>query len=302
MGATTPLSAAVAAVERQLGARVWVHARDLSTGDVCGHDASAPVVSASVFKLPVLVEAALQMHAGVIDPAAPIRVPAEHRRTLGGTGLSVVSDDVSMSFRDLVLSMMSVSDNRATDIVMDIVGLDAVAATLERLGLPHTAVPFDCDTLWSQLVEDLGDIAAMSDGTAASAARIERSRPLDPMTTNRTTAAESTELLRAIWHADGIPRAASDEIRRILGLQVWYHRLSSGFPEPGVALFGKTGTIGPMRNEVGVIEDADGGRWAAAVFIHLPDATPRQPDADRAIGTLGRAAVDTLRQGEGRVD
>lgn len=294
------LETTVAMLQARLGLRAWVHGRDLDTGATCGHHATETVVSASVFKLPVLLEAALQIHAGKLDPRAPITVAAGDRRTAGSTGLSSVLDDVTMSLRDLLLSMMSVSDNRATDLVMDLVGLDRVNATLARLGLAGTSVGLDCQTLWDQLAEDVGvgedtDLAQPSPEVAG---RLANSRPLDPARTNRTTPAETTELLRRIWLADGIPHPAGAEVRRILGLQVWGHRLTSGFPDGQVKLFAKTGTLGFVRNEVGVVEFPDGRRYAVAVFLRLARADARQPEGDRAIGTIGRAAVDALRFGD----
>lgn len=291
------LTAAVKGLQERLGLRAWVHAQDLTTGVSCGFEADEAVVPASVFKLPVLVETALQIDAGELDALAPITVPPGHRPTEGGTGLSVVSDEVTLSLRDLVLSMMSVSDNRATDLVMDLVGLERVNATLQRLGLPRTSVTVDCQTLWDQLAEDAGagDDASLAQPSAALAERLARSRPLQAATTNRTTARETTELLRRIWQTDGIPSIAADEIRRILGLQVWGHRLTTGFPDARVKLFAKTGTLAFVRNEAGVVEYPDGGRYAVAVFLWLANAHARQPDADRAIGTIGRAAVDELR-------
>lgn len=301
MPRTDLLSTAVTDLQGRLGLRCWVHARDLTSGATCGHDAEQSVVAASVFKLPVLLEVALQVHAGELDARAPITIPADHRRTAGGTGLSTMLDDVTLSLRDVVLSMMSVSDNRATDLVMDLVGVDRVNATLSRLGLPGTSVTLDCEALWNQLAEDVGagDDADLAQPSPEVAERLARSRPLNPATTNRTTPAETTELLRAIWQADGIPQEAAAEVRRILGLQVWGHRLTTGFPDARVKLFAKTGTLGFVRNEVGVVEHPDGGRYAVAVFLQLDRADARQPDADRAIGTIGRAAVEELRAGPG---
>ena len=53
-----------------------------------------------------------------------------------------------------------------------------------------------------------------------------------------------------------------------------------------------------VRNEAGVVEYPDGGRYAVGVFVRDPNEELRNPDADRVIGTLARHAVDALRQSE----
>ena len=86
-------------------------------------------------------------------------------------------------------------------------------------------------------------------------------------------------------------------MRRVLGLQVWPHRLSSGFPSDAIHVSGKTGTWPGIRNEVGVVEYAGGGRYAVAVFTTTERQAATAPEIDHAIGTAGRIAVDALRRG-----
>ena len=77
---------------------------------------------------------------------------------------------------------------------------------------------------------------------------------LDPDHTNRGTAADTTALLNAIWQDKVAKPASCAALRRLLGLQVWPHRLSSGFPAPDIIVSGKTGTLLSMRHEVGAVE------------------------------------------------
>src|SRR5437764_10718073 len=103
------------------GARVLMHARDLDSDAEFGIDADQGVVLASVFKIPVLVELARQVGDGRLAWTDRVEVPAG-RRTDGPTGLSVMVDDVNVSLRDLAFWMMSVSDNTATDVIMEMLG------------------------------------------------------------------------------------------------------------------------------------------------------------------------------------
>ncbi len=104
-----------------------------------------------------------------------------------------------------------------------------------------------------------------------------------------------TTLLGMIWRNEAATPESCAEIRRSMGLQVWPHRLASGFPYDDVAVSGKTGTLPTTRNEVGVVEYPDGGRYAIAVFTRSIGTAQNQPRADAAIGSAARIAVEHLR-------
>jgi len=283
----------LAAVFDSAGARGFMHAVDIDHGHEIGLDPDEPVVTASVFKVAVMLEFARQAAAGRFALTDRVTVPAS-RRTMGPTGLSVMSDDVELSWRDLAFLMMSVSDNTATDIVMEHVGADTIAKTLAELGLPGTAAPEDCRQLLDGLMEDLGLTGEDDvDFAALPPDRIAAARALTPHRTNRTTAREMARLLTLIWRDEAGPPEACAEVRRIMALQVWPHRLSCGFPD-GVKVSGKTGTLPGIRNEAGVVEFPDGARFAVAVFTTARSYAYQQPAIDAAIGTAARLAVDEL--------
>ncbi len=60
---------------------------------------------------------------------------------------------------------------------------------------------------------------------------------------------------------------------------------------------GKTGTLPTVRNEVGVVEYPDGGRYAVAVFTRSASTSQKNAAADAVIGRAARLAVDALRAG-----
>lgn len=286
-------------VFRAAGARGYVHARRVDDVNAeVGLDADTPVVTASVFKIPVMLEVARQVAAGELSATERVVVPAS-RRTAGPTGLSVMLDDVEVSLRDLAFMMMSVSDNTATDVVMQRVGVDRIAATLASLGLRETVVAQDCRQLLAELAGDLGiDVTADDEVVFADLdpAKVAAARALNARQTNRTTPREMTKLLSLIWSDGAGPAEACAEVRRIMALQVWPHRLSSGFAD-GVAVAAKTGTLPGIRNEAGVVTYPDGGRYAVAVFTVADSLAAQQPAIDASIGQAARVAVDALRAG-----
>ena len=277
-----------------IGLRGWLHAVDLATGRELAVRADEPVVLASAFKV-ALVTALYRRHdAGELDVARQVEIEA---RSHGATGLSAMLDPARLSLRDLAYLALAVSDNAAADVLFDAVGDAAVTALLDELGLGATRIPQRCRDMAAALVADTG--AADVDGVRA---RLQADPRLlgalsvrDPARTNAATARESTALLAAIWE----DRAASPEscaaVRRLMRLQVWPHRLASGFPDEGSGVAGKTGTLPGIRNEIGVVEHADGARVAVAVFTASDSPAASLPQADRLIGTAARIAVDAIR-------
>ena len=303
--ATAPSIDARAAIEdvaSAAGVRVLLHAVDLDSCAEVSVDADTPVVLASVFKVPVAVELARQFGSGKLDPTERVRVPAT-QRTSGPTGLSVLVDDVEMSLRDLAQLMISVSDNTATDVVVERVGREAVNATMRELGLPGTVLEGDCRFLLGRLLLDLGLSADEMKALAADEDEVleripperwTKCRDLDAPSTNRSTPREVTRLLDLIWTDRAAPAEQCALVRRIMSQQVWPHRLRSGFAGD-VKVSGKTGTLPFIRNEVGMVQYRDGGRYAVAVFTvaGVPDLS--LPAADAVIGTAARIAVGALR-------
>ncbi|WP_214416087.1 serine hydrolase [Sphaerisporangium fuscum] len=266
-----------------------LHVVDIDTGSEIGIGPDDPVVLASVFKLPLLVEFYRQVDAGLLDPAEPCRVKTGDR-TEGPTGLPVMLDEATLSLRDLAYLMMAVSDNTAADVVAARVGLDAVNAMLAAFGLPGTWIEHDARGLLALLSADVSALNEPLDPRTVGGLRV-----LDPVNTNRSTAREMTRLLGLVWRDEAATPESCAAIRRLLSLQVWPHRLSSGFPYDDVVVSGKTGTLPTIRNEVGVVEYPDGGRYAVAVFTRSISTAWQQPRADAAIGTIARAAIDHLR-------
>ena len=279
------------------GVEGYVHARDLRSGREIGHNADTPVVTASVFKVPVLVELCRQADAGLIDLSAAVEVPVADRAP-GPTGLSVMLDPITLSWRDLALSMMVVSDNAATDFICARVGLDQVNAAMRSLDLPGTVVDADCRTLFAQMAQDAGVKSTAELPSKPDAAMLARQRALHAPSTNRTTPREISRLFELIWTDRAASAASCAQMRRILSAQVWPHRLASGFPEDHIKTAGKTGTLVLVRNEAGVVSYPDGRHIAVSVFTRSQEYRAKHPAQDAAIGKAARLAVDLLLAGE----
>ncbi len=289
------MTAAIEGVFREAGVVGWLHAVDLDSGRELGVRQDENVVLASVFKVPLLVAFFRRAAEGGLDPVEQVTLPSGVR-VAGPTGTSVLLDEVRMSLRDLACLMITVSDNTAADAVLDRVGLDHVNRALAEIGLTRTRVTGSAGDLHASLMADAG-VADPADLWArlTDPGVTGRLAALDPARSSRGTPRELTRLLAAIWRDEAAPPAACAQMRRMLGLQVWPHRLAAGFPYDDVLVSGKTGTLLTLRNEIGVVEYPDGGRYALAVFTRARSTAATHPRADAAIGTAARLAVQELR-------
>ncbi|PWR17450.1 serine hydrolase, partial [Micromonospora sicca] len=266
-------------------------------GREVGVRADEQVVIASVFKILLVLEFARQVAAGQLDPTERVLVRADDR--LGGWGIAGCADDAEVSLRDLAYFAMSVSDNTAADLLLRRVGPDVVPMLAAELGLSRTRIVGGP----RQLVETmLADVGARTEADFARIfptlppERVRAMRVFDPAHTTSSTVRELTRLLGLIWRDETGPPAACAMVRELMGRQLFWTRLASGFP-PGVRIAAKSGTLPGLHLEAGVAEYPDGGRYAIAVSTRTERLDTRRIDVDLAMGEAARVAVEALRAG-----
>ncbi|PTR23436.1 beta-lactamase class A [Rhodococcus sp. OK519] len=279
--------------------RGWMHVIPVSDGHggiEIGTAADEPVVMASVYKLPLVVTFCRLVDAGDLDPREQVVLDPSNRTT-GPTGVSQLSDPVRMSLRDMARSMMALSDNAAADELLRRVGVDRVNETMRGLGLSSTRIVGGTSDILESLVADTG-----TRSPAEAFARIGDNDSVvfpsgyDPVLSSATTPRDMTGLLSAVWTGAALSAEQTAFVRGVMASQVFTARLRSGFPFGDVVVAGKTGTLGAVRNEVGVVEFPDGDAFAVAVFTRAARADTLLPRADAAIGIAARAAIADLRR------
>lgn len=111
--------------------------KNLITGETIAYQADRPLIAASVIKLPMMVEAFRQFEAGLLDPDQPVTVQAADKVPSCGV-LTYLHDGLAVTVRDLVTLSIIVSDNTATNLLMDRLGIEHVNAMLDAQGMPVT--------------------------------------------------------------------------------------------------------------------------------------------------------------------
>ena len=138
-GCTTPtLPERVTALARAHRGQVTLYAHHLGTGATLELDADREVKTASAIKLAILVEAFYQVQAGTLDLGATTALH-DADKVAGSGVLPLLHDGLELTVHDALALMIALSDNTATNLVIDRVGgVGAVNARLATLGYQHT--------------------------------------------------------------------------------------------------------------------------------------------------------------------
>ncbi|CAN5272682.1 serine hydrolase [soil metagenome] len=278
------------------GCQGWLQAQPIGqAGPVVDIGGSDPVVAASVYKLIVLVALGRAFDAGLMHPHDTVRVvPGDC--TPGSTGVSLFSDPVTLSWLDLARMMITLSDNAAADVILGALGLESVDAVISDLELTCTRIVGGTATLQRQIIHDSGALTlAEAVGILASNDTIHDNAAFDPAYTTATSAADINAVLSGIWTDTIASPDSCRAMRTLLGQQIWPHRIRSGFPFADVTVAGKTGTIGPIRNEAAVVESPGEVPVAVSVFTRAARSDVFLPVVDAAIGRAAYLAVTELR-------
>src|SRR5579884_4199537 len=108
-------------------------------GEPFAHRGDRPFRAASPVKIPIMIELYRQIDAGVrgLDDRYRLRTAD---RTAGSGVLRELHEGTELTLRDLIYLMISISDNTATNVLIDLAGMDNVNATMRSLGMTHSTL------------------------------------------------------------------------------------------------------------------------------------------------------------------
>jgi len=132
------LEATINDADRNLDGVLGVAILDLSTGHTFFLRADDVLPTASSIKIAILAELYHQVQLGKLKFTDLYTL--QQADLVGGSGIAeaLTPGVTRLTLRDVAALMISVSDNSATNIIIDRVGMENVNALLDSLGLTHT--------------------------------------------------------------------------------------------------------------------------------------------------------------------
>ena len=256
------LGAIVRAVAAGLDGRLGLVVRMVGEGEpVVALNADASFPSASIIKLPILWSFFRAVDAGELDPSE--RAPLAPGAIVEGSGvLRHLDPDLQLTLLYLATLLIVVSDNSATNALIDRLGIERVNDELAALGLTGTA-----------LKRRMFDFEA-------------RARGHD----NVTTPGDMARLLDLFVRGDGLSVESTARARRILLGQQLHSALPARLPF-GAPWAHKTGGLPGVVHDAGWLEGDDGRKVVVAAFT---DGLRNDDDGTRALARIGEAVAHWL--------
>ncbi len=249
--------------------RVGVYARALGTGETIEINADEAFPMASVAKIPILVQFFREVDAGRLDPTERIELTKADR--VAGSGLlRHTTPGLAPSLGDLALFMIAISDNEAADALLARLGPDAVTQTMGGMGLSSIRVDRPIRRLIRDYLIQGGDRFTV-----------------DPR--DHATPRAMGELLAAIENSEAASAVSCRRMLDMLHLQIYRDRIPRYLT--GVRIAHKTGSIGPVANDSGIIE-AGGQAVVLSVFTVRGDSAVSDHVAAECIGNIAREVFE----------
>jgi serine-type D-Ala-D-Ala carboxypeptidase (penicillin-binding protein 5/6) len=114
--------------------------KHLKTGETYEYKADRPMPTASLIKLPVMITTYEAVDKGKLSLGEMIELKKADQVPGSGILTSHFSPGATISLRDAIRLMIVYSDNTATNLVLDKLGLPATNECMERLGCPDTKI------------------------------------------------------------------------------------------------------------------------------------------------------------------
>ncbi len=280
-----------------LSAKTSFYAKHLPSGREIAIRADEPMNALSVIKIPIMVLAYRDADAGTLDLDERYRIQPEDMRRGSGL-LQSFAPGIEPTYRDIITQMIITSDNTATDVVINRLGLGRVNTMLEELGFEQTRLRATTGELFRAVLE----LADSSSASLSDREVFESGFPSDPEAAvrsfgfegdstqwlGRITAREVSHILEAIEEGELASPESSNEMIGILRRQFYSSRLPQQL-RGRASIAHKTGDWPPHAgNDVGILY-YEGGPTVVAVFTNQ-----NQGDFFELEAALGRIAVDLV--------
>lgn len=208
---------------RTLEGQTGFYYKNLVTGQEFQQNADGEFCSASVIKLPILLQILKWAEAGNANLGEQLTVTQQDKVPLSGA-LTLFSGEPQIDVETLCRLMISVSDNTATNVLIKRFGIEKLQRGFEEMGLRKT--------------------------------RLERAffddRPESGGLVNRICLREIAQLLESLYRGEMVSPAVSRQAMDMLLLQQFRFKMGGRLPE-SVPIASKTGEDDNLSHDVGII-------------------------------------------------
>lgn len=264
--------------------KVTLYAHNLKTGATASLMPDEPVQTASTIKLAILLDAAEQIRAGKasLDEKVVLTKPNQ----VGGSGvLGELDAPLTLTLRDVLTLMVVLSDNTATNVAIDRLGLEHIDATIRAAGLKDTWLykkvffpatePMPADQPKFGLGKTTArEMAAVMERLATCRLSLDGSAALPG---DGKICGAILHMLRNQQDKNSLPR--------------YLETLDTS--EHGSAIANKTGALNQVRNDVALIATKAGPVVIAAFTQENVDQRwTADNEAEETLGKLGKAVID----------
>ena len=225
---------------------------EIDSGEYSQLGADRVLPAASTIKLPILIALFQDIDAGKVQLAENLTI--DKQSIAGGSGdLQTRKPGTKVSILVAATKMMTISDNTATNLLIDrLGGKSALNQRFRQWGLKVTTI--------NQPLPDL-------EGT------------------NTTTAGELSRSLLAIDRGNIVSPASRLQILRMMSKTTRNTMLPRGLGS-GAKIAHKTGDIGTLVADVGSIELPSGKHYIATVLVKRPHNDPAAPELIRKLSKI----------------
>lgn len=233
--------------------------KDMETGWKFAHNENERFPSASMVKIPIMASCYLAISEGRLSPDHAVKLKASDRMTGSGV-LKLMSPGASFTIEELNRYMICESDNTASNMIINALGLEYVQNSFKTFGLKATNIS-----------REIADYQS-------------RSRGIE----NFTTAGEMASLLEKIYEGRLVSAAASRKCLEMMKLQRVNDRIPAYLPVD-VAVAHKTGLERGVCHDAGVVYTRKGD-FIICVLTRHSDANSKK--AKDFIGGLALSAYE----------
>ncbi len=227
-------------------------------GERFSHRGDERFVSASTIKIPIMVEIYRQIDRGNLS--LDDRFTLTREDICPGSGVLLqLHPGLELTLRDIIYLMMSISDNTATNMLIDLAGMENVNGAIASLGMANSS------------------LGRKMRGVPAQGGSPE----------NWATANDFRACIDAILSGTAASRESCDGMIEMLMLQQNTRRIGRSFPEGTLPWGSKTGTVGTVSHDAGFVRGPKGD-MVVTVFT---DRFPVLHDAEPVMGEIARLAA-----------